>query len=249
MTTGDELRQALRGADPLLGTWSCLDSGVALELVARSGFDWICIDLQHGLAGEGMLTGLLQASAAAGVPALVRVVSHEPASIGRALDAGAAGVVVPLVETGAAAAAAVAACRYPSRGTRSWGPLRSASPDPASADSEPLRVIMIETERGLAAADEIAAVDGVDAIFVGPSDLSLSTAGRLGSELGAQLGQIADACRKAGVPAGLACADAERVREACAAGYRLLTVDWDIGFLSAGAAATVAAARAASAGA
>jgi 4-hydroxy-2-oxoheptanedioate aldolase len=245
--TGGDLRRALRDGQTLLGTWGCLGSMYALELVAASGFDWICVDLQHGLADDGALPGLLQAAHAASVPALVRPSSHEPAAIGRALDAGAAGVIVPLVETAAAAAAAVAACRYPPLGCRSWGPpLRSVVTDAAMEETDPLRVVMIETERGVAAADEIATVDGVDAIFIGPSDLSLSIAGILGAELRPALARVEAACKEAGVATGIACADSDRVTVACAAGYRLLTVGWDIGFLGAGAAATLAAARAAS---
>jgi 4-hydroxy-2-oxoheptanedioate aldolase len=243
--TGDDLRRTLRDGQTLLGTWSCLGGMYALELVAASGFDWICIDLQHGLTGEGGLAGLLQAADAAGVPALVRVSSNEPASIGRALDLGAPGVIVPLVETAAAAAAAVGACRYPPLGSRSWGSMRPVATDAAEVE-EPLRVVMIETERGVAAADEIAAVDGVDAIFVGPSDLSLSTSGTLGAELEPALARVEAACRDNEVAIGIACADSDRVKAACAAGYRLLTVGWDIGFLASGAAATLAAARAAS---
>jgi 4-hydroxy-2-oxoheptanedioate aldolase len=244
--TGGDLRRALLEGQTVLGTWSCLDSTYALELVAASGFDWICIDLQHGLADDGALPGLLQSADAAGVPVLVRPSSNEPAAIGRALDAGAAGVIVPLVETAAAAAAAVGACRYPPLGCRSWGPLRPVATDAAVEETEPLRVVMIETERGVAAADEIAAVDGVDAVFVGPSDLSLSIAGTLGAELGTALARVEAACRETGVATGIACADSDRVAVACAAGYRMLTVGWDIGFLGTGAAATVAAARAAS---
>jgi 4-hydroxy-2-oxoheptanedioate aldolase len=213
-------------------------------VIGSVGFDWLCIDLQHGVATEANLTALLQAATAVGVPALVRPASADAAAIGRALDSGAAGVVVPLVEDVAAAEAVVSACRYPPRGRRSWGPFRPLVDGSPSPDTEPLCVVMVETAVGVGVVEQIASVSDVDVVFVGPTDLSLSLGGDR-ADVGAALARIAAACRNAHTPAGIACADAAHVVEAHADGYQLLTVQWDVGFLVSGAASALSSARAA----
>jgi 4-hydroxy-2-oxoheptanedioate aldolase len=246
--SGGSLRQRLEAAEPLLGTWAALDSAYAVELVGSVGFDWICVDLQHGVAAQPDLPGLLQAASAAGVPALVRTPIGSLGDAQRALDLGAAGVIAPFVESAAEAAAVAASCRYAPDGRRSWGPLRPlADGAPAGVAGDPLCVVMVETARGVEAVEEIAGVPGIDAVFVGPADLSLSTSGRLGSDLGAELAVVAAACRRAGIAAGIACPDERAAATAYAAGFRLLTLQWDVGFLAAGAGAALVAAREATA--
>lgn len=238
------LRDRWLSGQPLLGTWCSLPSPYVVELLASVGFDWICVDLQHGLATETDLPAMLQAADAAAVPVLVRVRSLEPAAISRALDLGAVGVIVPLVDGVEQAQAAVGACRYPPDGDRSWGPMRPvADGSPVSPAEAPLCVVMAETAAAIAAIDEVAAVAGVDGVFVGPADLSLSTSGRLGADLGEALDRVAAACRSAGIVAGIACPDAGRAAKLYEAGYRLLTVQWDVAFLAAGARAALEAAR------
>lgn len=156
----------LLGADPLMAT-----------AVAAVGFDYVGIDVQHGAPGPENVAGLIAAVAPRSAP-LVRVARNDAADIGRALDAGALGVIVPMVESAEEAAAAVSACRYPPAGTRSFGPARARllhGADYATvADGLITCLPMIETARGLAQVDEILAVPGVDAVYVGPADLSLS---------------------------------------------------------------------------
>jgi 4-hydroxy-2-oxoheptanedioate aldolase len=212
-----------------------------LELVAATGFDWVCVDLQHGHVGRSTLPGMLQAAAAADTPALVRPNWNHPALIGNALDVGAAGVIVPLVNTAAEAAAAAAACRYPPSGNRSSGQTRPVGG--AESAGEPVCLVMVETVAAVEAVAEIAATPGIDGIFVGPSDLSLSATGRLGGEIAALVETVASACRRAGIIAGIACGDAEDVAAACALGFQLLTVEWDVSMLTRGAAGSLAAAR------
>ena len=107
-----------------LGAWCSIGSSYVVEVLGSCGFDWICIDLQHGFAGVESLLPMVQAAAITQTPALVRVPRLDAGMIGRALDAGAAGVIVPMVNSAAEARAAVAACRYPPDGIRSWGPAR-----------------------------------------------------------------------------------------------------------------------------
>jgi len=180
---------------------------IAAEALGRTGFDWIGIDTQHGLIGYDTLLHMLQAVSVSGTPAVVRVSSNDLGEIGRALDAGAQGVIIPLVETPEQAAEAAFACRYPPRGGRSWGALRpmleQPAYTPAIGDEQALCFAMVETEKGVGNIDAIAAVDGVDVVYVGPSDLA-SSAG-LPPGLALQDGRhrelvetIARACRRAG---------------------------------------------------
>lgn len=150
--------------------WCAVGATATVEMVARSGVDLVCLDAQHGVLGD--LLPLLQACG--GTPALVRVSHNAPEPIAQALDRGAAGVIVPLVDSASEAAAAAAACAYPPAGTRSFGPSRVGwtGRDVLAPGG---CVIMIETMAAVADLDAIAAVPGVDALFVGPSDLSLSS--------------------------------------------------------------------------
>src|SRR5690606_38044485 len=138
---------------------------------------YVCVDMQHGAVDYSDAVGMLQAIHAQGATPIARVPSNDLATIGKVLDAGALGVVVPLVNTAEEAAAAVAACRYPPNGGRSFGPVRAStvigSRDPR--DLEQIVVaVMVETREGLDNVDEIAATPGLDAIYVGPADLALA---------------------------------------------------------------------------
>ncbi|WP_257226610.1 HpcH/HpaI aldolase family protein [Rhodococcus opacus] len=160
-----------------LGGWLLGDGLLSAMTVASVGFDYVGVDVQHGAPGPESMTGLLTIIANRSVP-LVRVARNDAADIGRALDAGALGVIVPMVETAEEATAAVSACRYPPLGTRSFGPAHARvlyGADYADRAGDLITCIpMIETVRGLANADDILAVPGVEAVYVGPADLSLS---------------------------------------------------------------------------
>ncbi|GEL19433.1 aldolase/citrate lyase family protein [Pseudonocardia asaccharolytica] len=146
---------AARLGDDLVGGWMQLPGSGTAELMGSIGFGFACIDTQHGLIGEDALLAMLQALTAIVTPALVRVASNSPAVICKALDRGADGVVVPLVDSAAEARAAVEACRFPPASSRSFGPVRAGwrsrlAPQPP----EPLCIVMIET---VAAAEHLAA--------------------------------------------------------------------------------------------
>lgn len=244
------LRRRLGAGDALLGAWIQVSGAPAVELLSSVGFDWIGIDTQHGLVSPEALLGMLRATA--GVPAVVRVPSCDTAQIGRALDWGAEGVVVPGIEDPEAAATAVAACRYPPAGTRSWGALRASwrEPDytPALGDARAACIVMIESVAGVRRAAEIFAVPGIDAVYIGPADLAISAGlpptlvptDPAHREL---VEAIVDACRSGGVPVGMHAPGADRVRDCLAGGMRLLSVYLDGSALRGDAGRRLAAAR------
>lgn len=231
-----------------LGAWLTFLDAHGIEALAVTGFDWIGIDLQHGTATLDGLSGLLRACELTRTPALVRTSGHSAGEIGRALDAGAAGVVVPMVESAAQAAAVADACAFQPRGVRSSGASRSAFAAPRLLEPEGrvLCLAMIESTAGLANADAIAQVDGVDGIFLGPYDLALS----LGAPAGATdpstleaMARVLSVARRHGKLTGAFSGSPEL--SAVMRDVDLLAVDSDVSFLRAGAAATLAATRAA----
>ena len=161
MSAADFARR-IRSRERALGYWSVIDSPVSTEWLAHVGWDYICLDLQHGLIGyDGMLRGLTAIDAAQGPAGLVRVESNDQTYIGKALDAGARGVIVPLIDTAEDAARAVSYVRYPPAGVRSYGPMRSqlrVGPLPAEANDSVVVLAMIETPDGLENVEAICAV-------------------------------------------------------------------------------------------
>lgn len=219
---GDQLRGRWAAGEPAFGAWCVLPGALPAEVLARCGFDWACVDLQHGLAGLETAPAMLQAISLSGIPPLVRVPGNEPWLIGRALDLGAAGVIVPLVSSPEEAARAATACRYPPVGNRSFGPLRASSPersDPAYANGQVLCIVMIETREGVDSLPAICTVDGVDAVYVGPRDLALSHGLTPGPELDELIGRILATCRDLGVPAGIQTRSGEAARGYANAGF------------------------------
>ncbi|MDQ4489426.1 aldolase/citrate lyase family protein [Sinomonas sp. ASV486] len=208
-----EFARKIRARERAVGYWCVLDAPVATERIALLGYDYVALDAQHGLLGySGVLHGLMAIDAGQRAVGLVRVDDNNPTSIGRALDAGAAGVIVPLVDTAEQAAAAVAAAKYPPLGRRSYGPMRSAlrvGPIPAEANASTLVFAMIETPEGLANVKDICATPGLDGVYVGPSDLSLAVGGAfpgdpaIQAEFDEALAAVADAAATAGVAAGI----------------------------------------------
>lgn len=163
---------------PAIGTFCLGASALIAETLGHTGLDFVMVDLQHGESTSDRLQGMLQALSATPATPLVRVAANTPVDIQRALDLGAAGVVVPTVNTRAEAEAAVRSVRYAPIGVRSWGPLRGSlylgSEYFAKAHGELLTVLMIESAEGCRNARDILSVPGVDACFIGPNDLSIT---------------------------------------------------------------------------
>ncbi|NLG22531.1 MAG: aldolase [Actinomycetales bacterium] len=159
---------AAAGGRPLRGLWLTALTADVVELVPLDGFDWLGVDLQHGCLEATDLPGLLRVTP---LPVLARTASHDAAHLGRVLDTGVRGVIVPAVESRAEAAALVRAVRTPPEGARSTGGSRSTL---LGGRARPVLLPMVETAAGLDAVEEITRVSGVDGVFVGPYDLALS---------------------------------------------------------------------------
>ncbi|MFW3386107.1 UNVERIFIED_CONTAM: aldolase/citrate lyase family protein [Kocuria sp. CPCC 205274] len=230
------------------GVWATLGDARTVLALERAGFAWVGVDAQHGHFDDAAVRGLFALRREPAAPVLVRVAANDPALIGRALDAGADGVVVPLVQDAAQAEAAVAAAHYPPRGARSWGPLPGTR-DPAAGVASvprPLCAVMVETEPAVAAVRAIAAVPDLDMVFVGPFDLALAL-GRDVDELLADTSQdaplptIVRACREAGVLAGAYAGTPERAAALRAQKFSWIAVTTDTGVLQLGGEAARAA--------
>jgi 4-hydroxy-2-oxoheptanedioate aldolase len=232
------------------GAWLTLPGAYSAEIVAHAGFDWGCIDMQHGNIDYQDAAAMLLALSTTDTMPFIRVPWNDPGIIGKVLDAGAMGVIIPMVNTAEEAREAVAACRYPPLGTRSYGPGRAAlygAPDYFENANDRVAVVpMIETKEAVACIDEILAVSGIDAIYVGPSDLSISLGmpPRLENdgEWEDARKRIAAACRENGVTAGIH-ASAGLARKHADAGYLMIMISSDAGNIAAGAARDLEAVR------
>jgi len=248
----NKLREIWARGEAVVNGWLGIPSSVSAEVMAQQGFDSLVVDLQHGLVDYQMAVSMFQAISTTGVVPLVRVPWNDPAWLMRVLDAGAYGVICPMVNTRAEAEALVAACKYPPRGYRSWGPVRAlmyAGPDYYNHANDELVVLpMIETAEALKNLDEILSVPGVDGCYVGPSDLSLGLGfpPRMDQTEPAVVEaqqRIADACKRHGVVAGIHNATATYAAKMIDAGYRFLTLSGDSRMLATQASAEVAVIR------
>ena len=250
--TASEFAARLRRRERLIGYWSVLDCPVAHEWIAHVGYDYLALDLQHGLIGySGMVAGLTAIDAARGPVGVVRVEANDPTPIGRALDAGAAGVIVPLVDTADEAAQAVAAATYPPTGIRSYGPMRSQlriGPTPAVVNEDTVVLAMIETPSGLDNVEAICATKGLAGVYVGPSDLRIAVGGAhsqdpaVDDEFEAALVRVREAAAAAGIAAGIHTPDGATASRRLAQGYTFASVAADVVHLKLAAAAHLKAA-------
>lgn len=232
--------------------WLSIPSSFSAEVMAHQGFDSLCIDMQHGVVDYQVAVTMLQAISTTSVIPLARVPWNDPPRLMKILDAGAYGVICPMINNRAQAEAFVRACKYPPSGSRSFGPIRAKYYSGADyhehANDELLLIPQIETAEALENLDEILDVPGIDAVYVGPSDLAMA----LGSQprLGQNDGPVVEAkkrivatCNRHGVPAGIHTPSAEVAQKMIADGYRFVTIASDDRFLSAKAAAEVTALR------
>jgi len=225
---------------------------IGAEILAGAGVDYVCVDQQHGVIDYDSMVPMVQAIRAEGAAPITRVLSNDPFLIMKAFDAGAWGVVVPLINDAEEAARAVSACRYPPRGMRSYGPVRAAgvigSRDPEDLGGEVLCLVMVETREALERVEEIAATPDLDGIYIGPADLALSLG--LSPTLDIQEGEhaeaverIREACHANGIAAGIHSASGEWARRHVEAGFDIVTVATDAAILRAAALREVGVAR------
>lgn len=225
--------------------WLMIPSSFTAELLALKGYDSLTLDMQHGIMGYETAVSMLQAISTTNTVPIVRVPWNEPGAIMRACDAGAYGVICPMINTRAQCEAFVGACRYPPGGYRSYGPVRAriyAGDDYVqNANNTLVTFAMIETAEAVANLDGILSVPGLDAIYVGPADLSQSLGGSQKSdytdpELVAVLENILAATRRHNIVAGIHCASSLYARHAVEMGFRFVTLNSDVAYLESGAA-------------
>lgn len=241
-----------RAGKQTIGVWLSLANTHSAELLANAGFDWAVVDLQHGLLDYEDLRNMLPAISTTDTIPMVRVPSNNAADIMKVLDAGALGVIVPLVNDREEAAAAVSACRYPPEGTRSFGPIRAAlyggQGYAAEANDEIACIVMIETKEGIKNLDSIVTTPGLGGVYVGPSDLAyalgLPPHGDTTDPLHLEtVDRILKVCKSHGVPAGIHTSSLEFAQRRLEAGFDFVTLGTDAGFLMRTATAELAAAR------
>lgn len=248
----NRLRELLRAGEPAVNAWLSIPSAYAAEVMGHQGFDSVTVDLQHGMIGFEAAVAMLQAISSTPAVPLARVSRNDPALVMQLLDAGAYGIVCPMVSSAAEARLLVEACRYPPAGQRSFGPARGllyGGPDyVAEADREVMALAMIETRAAVEDLDAILAVEGLDGTYVGPNDLSLAL-GRPpraepdDPELAATIVDVARRSRARGLTAGIFCSSGEAAARRVAEGFTLVTPGNDVGLLSRAAKAAVAAVR------
>jgi 4-hydroxy-2-oxoheptanedioate aldolase len=240
-SAGKRLRAKFEAGEPAFGLWAGIPTSLTAELAAAAGYDYVCVDLQHGLSDEATMVSMFQATQAAGAAPLARLAWNEPWLIMRALDLGAAGVILPLIDNAAEARRAVESCRYPPVGRRSYGPIRaelvmgSAAPD--ELGGEALCIAMIETREGIENLEEIAATPGLDGLYIGPSDLSIALGLAPGGvvadprgdrpALAEAIERIRQVCEANGLIAGMHCGAGDMASMYARDGFRLITVGVD----------------------
>ncbi len=230
-----------RRGDVTYGAWLSIPSAFSAEVVAHEGFDWVCIDMQHGVIDYQVAVTMLLALNTTETTPFVRVPWNEYGIIGKMLDAGAMGIIIPMVNSVEEARAAVAACRYAPAGARSYGPTRAGLYAGADyfehADAEIACIPMIETKRALQSLDDILDVPGIDAVYVGPADMSITLGMQPRMDNGGAFEEarqrIAAACSKRGIVPGIH-GDASLAARHAAAGYRMITITSDITAIAAG---------------
>jgi 4-hydroxy-2-oxoheptanedioate aldolase len=249
----NKLKQIWAQGGLALNGWLHIPSGFSAELMAKAGWDSVTVDLQHGLQDYMSMVHCFQAMQPHPIVPIARVPSNEPGIIGKVLDAGAYGVICPMVNTPEQARAFISACRYPPVGTRSNGPVRAGiygatTGYQQTANEEVLCIPMIETVEALNNLDAILDVPGIDAVYVGPTDLSFS----LGLPPRMDTGEprlieafqrILKATASRNIPACVHSMEPAYAKRMAALGFRLVTVGWDALYITAGARAAIEAMR------
>jgi 4-hydroxy-2-oxoheptanedioate aldolase len=241
----DTLRAKLALGRPLFNAWLSLGAAFAVEVVAESGCDVVTIDQQHGIGGNAEMIAALTAARGANVPGLVRVASNDAGLIGRALDAGAQGVICPMVNTPDDARRLVDAVKYPPLGSRSWGPYRARlglGDYFRDANGWTIACGQIETKAALDDLDAILATPGLDMICAGPNDLAITLSGGQHAdirapEVTAALGHLLAKCRQHGVAAMIFANDADYAKPLIAQGWQVIAIANDVRWIGAAAAA------------
>ena len=236
----NRFKRSLAGPGVPIGTWLMSTSASAAEALGCLGFDFLVIDTEHVPLDAPQVLSLLQAVAATPAQAIVRLAWNDPVLVKRAMDMGAQSLMFPFVQSADEARRAVAATRYPPAGTRGYAAMHRASRFGTvtdfgrSANAEACVLIQVETPQAIAQLGDIASVDGVDAIFAGPGDLS-AACGRIGeidhADVQAQVRSIAETCRRIGKPCGTVGPNPDMARRFVDDGYSFVAVGSDMGMM------------------
>lgn len=245
MLNTNTAKRLLQAGKPAVGVWLSIPSLVSAEALATIGWDWLTLDVEHGCMDYETQQAMFLAIASQGCVPLARIPDNDPVIIKRTLDAGAMGVVVPMVCSAEEAQIAVEACKYPLEGIRSAGGGRwryAYGPDwQQRANDETLCIVMIEHHSAVERVEEILSVPGVDGCFIGPNDLSWSMGlkGRRDDAHAQALLRVRDAGRKVGTPVGLHCTSSGEVVERIEQGFQFLACQNDMALLTGCAAAAL----------
>ena len=245
----NKLKQMFKEGKPVINGWLQIPSAFSAEVMAHQGWDSCTIDMQHGVIDYPNALSMLQSISTTEVTPLARVNWNEPGQIMKILDAGCYGVICPMVSNRKEAENFVKACLYPSKGYRSFGPIRGllygGTNYAKHADDEILKLAMIETKEALEKLDEILDTPNLDGIYIGPADLSLA----LGEEPGfdkpentkayREIKRILDASKKRNLFTGIHNGSVEYAKKMISIGFNLVTVGSDQRFMSAGAKAAI----------
>jgi len=241
----DRFRQAARDRRTLFNAWLMVNAPLLIEAVGEAGWDCITIDQQHGYGGNETLVACLTAAKAWGLPVIVRVANNDPGLVGRALDAGAQGIMCPLIGGVDDAEAFVRAVKYPPRGMRSWGPYRAKLGHEGdyftTANAFTIACPQIETKGALDQLDDILSLDGVDMVCFGPNDLSVALTGRLdiwAAEVQEAMTLVLRKARENGVMTLIFANDLSFGRPRVTEGWDVVAVGTDLGWFAEAAAAT-----------
>lgn len=243
-----DLRSRLASGEPFLFSWMSVPSAALAGQVARLPLDGVCLDMQHGMIGFSDAVGMIAAINAAGRPALVRSLWNDAATPGQCFDAGACCVIAPMVNTRAQAEALVRAAKYPPMGARSWGgytALQASGLEPGeylrNANRMTMVFAMVETVEALENVEAIAATPGLDGLFVGPSDLSITLSqgagiDKTGKQTLAAMEKVAAAAKANGIVAGAFGGSADVIRTYLGLGFTFIAAAVEVDLMQAGAA-------------
>jgi 4-hydroxy-2-oxoheptanedioate aldolase len=241
----NKLKELFKAGKPIINSWLAIPSSFSAEIMANQGWDSVTIDMQHGLIDYSNAINMLQAISTTDTTPLARVNWNEPGQIMKILDAGCYGVICPMVSNRKEAENFVQACQYPPKGYRSFGPIRASiygGGDYAKhADSEILKLAMIETKEALEKLDEILDTPNLDGIYIGPADLSLSVGEEPGfdkpedSKAFSEISRVLEAAKKRNLLAGIHNGTPEYAQKMIDKGFNLVTVGSDSRYITSGA--------------
>jgi 4-hydroxy-2-oxoheptanedioate aldolase len=248
MARANQVRDLWQAGEPVINSWLGIPSSFSAEVMAHAGWDSLVVDMQHGMIDYQMMVTMLQGISTTDTTPMVRVPWNDPAHIQKALDAGAYGIVCPMINNRAEAEKFVGSMRYAPVGYRSSGPIRAALYGGADYHAKANDIVvafgMIETQEALDNLDDILSVKGLDAVYIGPSDLSISLGYAPGGDkpdewMMTALKKVLDGCKRHKVQPGIHCGAPAYAKKMIEMGFTFVTVGADTRFVTMGGQAAV----------